>query len=295
MSAVVASLVPPQLPPGNFLDIPGCHFSRTGLEIDRGLKFDQWQRIGGVLRGIEGSIQFWIGDWIRYGEHEYGEKYSQAVEATNLDYQTLQDAVYVAQNVPISLRNENLSFSHHRAVASLPQTSQKKWLDRAEREELSYRELRKRIERAKVVKKLPKQIELEAKLKAHIEKTIDTIENSIVPDCPDSSFVLKYYRDWLDDLRFELKERGVVELQDRLLNAWEQGYRTDEALTKATGIPRSTIIQILGNRLGWEKVREGGKTEMARGERRWIWRKPGEALGSDARIPRAATEDDEDY
>ncbi len=135
--------------------------------------------------------------------------------------------------------------------------------------------------------------DMPALLKAHIERTVAKIEKEIIPDCPDGTFARRFYSEWLNELRFELHERGIIDNQEKLIDAYDQGYRTDEALQKVTGIARGIILQILGDRLGWEKVREGGKTEMARGDRRWIWRKPGEVLGSDAQIPRV--EEDDDY
>lgn len=290
MSAVV-SLVQQPSPPINFLDIPGCHFTRTGLVIDRGMSFPHYQRLGEILDTIQGSIQFWVGDWLRYGEREYGEKYTQAVNATGYKEKTLRNAVFVAENVPMSLRRDNLTFTHHAQVASLSRSQQKYWLDKAESEGLTVHQLRQSMEVSKTVRTSKKERQ---ELKQHIEHAMTQIQE-LKSKCPDHTFIRRHYDEWLSDLQYELTERAVIDDQEKLIDAWEQGYRTDEALKKATGIPRSTIIQILGHRLNWEKVREGGKTDMARGDRRWIWRKPGEALGSDANIPRARGGDDEDF
>lgn len=137
--------------PGLF-DIPGCEFTRTELKLTKHLSFEHWERLGTLLRSVEGSIQFWIGDWINFGENKWGEKYSQAVDATGLDYGTLANAVSVAKHVDPSLRNEKLSWSHHVAVAKLEPTDQKMWLEKAEKEGLAYRELRRLVERAERVK-----------------------------------------------------------------------------------------------------------------------------------------------
>lgn len=290
MSAAIASIVPPPSPPINFLDIPGCHFTRTGLAIERGMSFAHYQRLGELLDTIEGSIQFWVGDWIRYGEREYGEKYAQAVvDSTPFKKRTLQNLVFVAENVPTSRRRENLTFGHHAEVASLSPSQQVHWLLKAETENLTVRDLRQGIKISKTIRTSKKERQ---ELKEHIEHAMAQVQE-LKSLCPDHQFIRRHYDEWLSDLQYELTERGVIDDQEKLQDAWEQGYRTDEALTKATGIPRGTITQILGGRLNWEKVREGGKTEMARGDRRWIWRKPGEVLGSDAQIPRV--EDDDDF
>jgi hypothetical protein len=144
-----ANLAPKPQTSFTIFDIPCCQFTATALTIKPGLKFDHWQRLGDMLKKTGQGVQFWIGDWIRYGESEYGEKYSQAIEVTGQNYKSLANEVYVANNVDNSLRNEKLSFNHHYAVASLPPIQQKKWLKRAEEEGWSYRELRREIEKQK--------------------------------------------------------------------------------------------------------------------------------------------------
>ena len=46
--------------------------------------------------------------------------YDDIADETGYDKQALRDIKYVAQNVESSRRNDNLSFTHHREVASLP-------------------------------------------------------------------------------------------------------------------------------------------------------------------------------
>ena len=49
--------------------------------------------------------------------------YDDIADETGYDKQALRDIKYVAQNVESSRRNDNLSFTHHREVASLPSGS----------------------------------------------------------------------------------------------------------------------------------------------------------------------------
>ena len=53
-------------------------------------------------------------------ERKYGETYTQAIEATGLNYQSVADAKWVAEKYEVSERTENLSWTHHRHAASLP-------------------------------------------------------------------------------------------------------------------------------------------------------------------------------
>jgi hypothetical protein len=122
--------------------LPG-KLSPTGWEPpEAALTFEEWEEVGQTLRLMEGAIQFWIGDWIRYGQAQYGEMYSQALEDTDYEIGSLRNMVYVASNIEMSSRNDNLSFKHHAAVAPLPPPEQKEMLDRAESEGLSVTELR---------------------------------------------------------------------------------------------------------------------------------------------------------
>ena len=121
-----------------------CSFKKTRLEIDPTTDLKGWMEVGDLLCACGKSIQFWLGDWLRFGERKFGEMYTQALERTNFSYQRLADVKYVADHVDFSLRNENLSFEHHKAVASLPSVEQKSWLTAADHEALSVRELRER-------------------------------------------------------------------------------------------------------------------------------------------------------
>jgi hypothetical protein len=128
--------------------IEKVEFHEKGLVI-HSLTFDEWENLGLSLRRMEKGIQFWLGDWLNYGENKWGEKYSQAVDQTDYEYQTLADFKYVAGKIQFSFRNEKLSFTHHRQVAALEPAEQKKWLDIAEKESLNVHHLRNKIRKEK--------------------------------------------------------------------------------------------------------------------------------------------------
>lgn len=121
----------------------------TSLTINQDVTFDQWQQIGQILRNIGGSIHFWLGDWLKFGEKKWGEKYAQAIEETGFDYGTLRNDVFVCENVDLSCRRDKLSFSHHAEVASLEPEKQKIWLDKAEKEHLTRSEFRQVLKEEK--------------------------------------------------------------------------------------------------------------------------------------------------
>lgn len=130
-----------------------CELSKTNLTFKRDVSKDEWMDIFKALKQVEGCVQFWIGDCLAYRQQKWG-MYDDIAEDTGMDKQFLRDVKYVADNVELSLRNDNLSFSHHREVASLPPEKQKEFLNRAVDEKLSVRELRDEIRKGGKVYKI---------------------------------------------------------------------------------------------------------------------------------------------
>jgi len=121
---------------------------KNGLTAIGNPTFEQWEECGEFIRKAEGSVLLWLGDWTNYGEANYGEKYSQALDSSNFELGTLQNASYVARKVEPSLRSEVLGYAHHQLVAPLPPKLQDKMLRLAEKNNLSVSELRVHIREA---------------------------------------------------------------------------------------------------------------------------------------------------
>jgi hypothetical protein len=109
---------------------------------DDDLDLAEWSRAGHQLGVMDRCSPWWIGDWIRYGNAKFGERYSRAAKISGYDIQTLMNRVYVASHFEISRRRENLSWSHHDAVAALPRDQQEYWLEKAITEGLTRADLR---------------------------------------------------------------------------------------------------------------------------------------------------------
>jgi hypothetical protein len=106
---------------------------------------DQGRRLGVVGR----AVGWWVGDWLRYGNERFGERYVRAARITGYDVQTLMNMVYVASRFEPARRHEHLSFSHHAELAALEPEAQDAWLEQAEAERLSVRCLREEVRRAR--------------------------------------------------------------------------------------------------------------------------------------------------
>lgn len=124
-------------------------FTRAGMVVDGEPNFDEWSNAGAYLQHAAGAVQWCLGDWLNYGERKWGEMYSQAIEATGLDEQTLMNTKYIAGRFEFSRRRENLAFTHHAEVASIPTAEADAILARAESDGLSTREVRSLARQAK--------------------------------------------------------------------------------------------------------------------------------------------------
>ena len=102
-----------------------------------------------------GSRLWWFGDWCNFGERKYGEKYSQALEASDYERSTLRQASWVARQIEMSRRLDNLSWSHHLEVAALEPEDQDRWLNRADKEQLSSRDLRGLVRAERIERETP--------------------------------------------------------------------------------------------------------------------------------------------
>ncbi len=104
--------------------------------------FEQWFACGSFLCQAENAVHFWIGDWLNFGEWQWGERYTGAIELTGFDYQTVANDKWVASRIEISRRREKVSFEHHKEVAPLSPHEQDVLLARAEAEGWTVRRLR---------------------------------------------------------------------------------------------------------------------------------------------------------
>ncbi|PFG49148.1 hypothetical protein ATK36_4279 [Amycolatopsis sulphurea] len=128
----------------------GLRVRANGLVLPGGMDFEVWRRVGRhVLQAAE-SVSWWVGDWLVYGQHTYGDRYQKAIAQTSLDYQTLRNYAWVANKFPLSRRRDKLSLGHHSEVAALIEVEQDTWLARAERLGWSRNELRRRLRAARL-------------------------------------------------------------------------------------------------------------------------------------------------
>ncbi len=118
------------------------HITLVAWQAPHELEYRGWvlegRRIGIMWR----ASPWWVGDWLLYGTAKWGELYSQAAKVTGYDAKSLRNMRYVASRFDLSLRKDNLTWSHHALLASLEPEEQREWLERAVHDRLSVADLR---------------------------------------------------------------------------------------------------------------------------------------------------------
>jgi hypothetical protein len=112
------------------------------------LSYGQYEALCYAFGRVGDLSRFWIGDAINWGEQLIGPEYAQAIESTGLSPATLVSYAAVCRQIEESRRRAALSFSHHRAVATLDPDEQEQWLDRALAEGWTRRQLRAEMDAA---------------------------------------------------------------------------------------------------------------------------------------------------
>ncbi len=97
----------------------GIKIYPNGLVFTRELEIGDWMKFGSFIAEQERGRMFQLGDFVNYGEAEYGEKYSQALSHTDYKEGTLRNAAYVCNAIPLKFRNPRLTYSHHYHVSRL--------------------------------------------------------------------------------------------------------------------------------------------------------------------------------
>lgn len=133
--------------------IPGVEFTNSGLRIDAALDMADYNAIRDFLMSANKAVQWWIGDWLLYGEGrgEWGETYDRAVFHTGLSKHYLKQCKSVSRAYQLCDRSHNLPWTHHLIAASLEPEARQEVLETAVAEGWSKRQMREAVRGAKGV------------------------------------------------------------------------------------------------------------------------------------------------
>jgi len=84
------------------------------------LTFEEWLDEFETLLVARRSVQFAIGDVLNFGEDVFGDEFSQALDITKMSPQRLATYKWVASAFPRGERWPELTWTHHKHVASIP-------------------------------------------------------------------------------------------------------------------------------------------------------------------------------
>jgi N6-adenosine-specific RNA methylase IME4 len=139
---------------------PKAKFEKNSLVIDDTVSIDEWKNLGQSLKQVEGCVQFWIGDWARFGDkkgftgrYTDSKVYDELEQITGLEHSTIKKYKHIAEQTSLLRSNDipkNVGFSHFQEVAKLTPERQESFLKQASEEKLSVRDLRETIRKADV-------------------------------------------------------------------------------------------------------------------------------------------------
>ncbi len=132
------------------LRLPNISISPTGLAIREGANEEDYSRLDSWLDLVGGSALWWWGDYLNHLASARGIEYAEAKAASSYAPATLKQAAWVCRHVAVERRRGlPLTFGHHIEVAALSPTDQEIWLDRAEDERWTTKQLRAEIRKSK--------------------------------------------------------------------------------------------------------------------------------------------------
>jgi hypothetical protein len=116
----------------------------TGIVFPNRMSLEDWEELGRYILRLDTALTWALVDWIIYGQdHQWGETYQQLANEFGLKVDSLY--IYVSEARKIFIRNKDLSFAHHRAVARLPEHRQAFWLQSAVENQWTVAQLKARI------------------------------------------------------------------------------------------------------------------------------------------------------
>lgn len=274
------------------LDEPGFTFTPTGLKIESWVTFEQWDLYGRKLQLADKGIQWALGDWVIWGEGKFKERASQAVAFSGLKVRTLQNYAVVAEAFKDKSRrrdSDEVDFSTHAAVASLPEPEQDRIIEMAaENPEVMTREkvrievsrTRRRLGREKTEIQLLQTSEVQSWL-SNLHKALSPFEAS-VPN--EAGFLKVMIRSFLGVVE-EQSERTIESDCDKIMSMFEGDKEAAPYSATETEIYRWLIahfyfiktpevnerLEQLCNEKRLKHVQTGGRKEGQRGDMVWVY------------------------
>lgn len=139
-----------KIPPIRPIVIGPYTLTATGCEVHGRPTMEQHEGVGAFIKRAHKASGWWLADWLRYGEsrQDWAERLQQLVDATGMSEKTAKNARAIGAIEP-SRRRDGVEFSLHGLVAAMEPDQQTYWLEEAEANGWTYRDLRASIHAAK--------------------------------------------------------------------------------------------------------------------------------------------------
>ena len=221
----------------------------------------------------------------KYGQRgDEIEKLAEAVERSpsHLRHMALTYRTFTT----ICPREQNLTFKHHMiacayskpqvalAVAverGMPCSTLQEWVSEQNRKD-SKRKSKKAKEQVKT------------DFLTHLEHVESVIEEDFIANCPSKDFAKRVYSDWLQQIKFELRQLLRGANLDKIRAAIEdEGAQTVAQIKNLTSLPLCDVEAVVGMLVAqgeYEWIARGGKKDDQRGQPEMILHKVGDSDGS---------------
>jgi hypothetical protein len=142
MIDAVAGELPDEDPPE---EVRAWDWREHHLLILPGVSWEEWNMIWNTCDQTSKSWQFWVGDCLLTGQREFGEQFSQVLDAKYAEQHKVP--LWVCSKIEPSRRRPNVSFSAHKVIAGIDDVAeQDRWLKRADDNLWTVRELQEAID-----------------------------------------------------------------------------------------------------------------------------------------------------
>lgn len=124
--------------------------TEIGMALPASTTYEQWEAVGYLLGEMHRRTPWLIGDWYTFGEAAFGTR-SEGANLTGVTEDTISTYAWVCRRIAPEERRVDLTFTHHRHVAQLPQEERRQWLDKAVSEDMRAKDLYAAVRAAQIM------------------------------------------------------------------------------------------------------------------------------------------------
>lgn len=177
-----------------------------GLELAPETTIEESLAVLGWTMSLNAHSGFMIGDVLNFSATKFGEKYTRALQQTNKALSTLKGYAEAARRIPADKRVAALSFTHHRELIRLPDSTMEKVLaDLGKKAEKGEAPSTKEV-RIKVMNSMPRKKKTTGKATSGKGKKKGKVKDPPPPYVPDAE----------EQSKMDSAEEAIVALAEQI-------------------------------------------------------------------------------